>query len=248
VPALNVDVLPSHNPIKVGQDSTFVIRVLNPGTTMLDDVIVSFRGIAQLPITGSMGPGDRPGRGAGAGQIDFDPVAIPPGRAALFEVRVRGERPGKGRIKVSAGSPRSFTTPYVQDQSITVYDPNGEPGKLDQARANQGGGLQLSAPTVAPAAGSRRDEAPAVPVEKPAKMTYFSPTDGGAGAAAADEKPTFTLSLPATKTAAGEPKLAAPTFNVSESGSATAAAAPVPPAAARPTSAKPAIVPDLPKD
>ncbi len=118
VPALRFEVVDVEDPVEIGKEAVYEIRVANQGTGACTNVLV----VADLPdgsaAMGATGP--TTGRASGQ-QIAFDPIPVLAVKGdATFRVRVKGTLPGDQRFKVRVSCDQ-IRTPVVKEESTRFY-------------------------------------------------------------------------------------------------------------------------------
>jgi uncharacterized repeat protein (TIGR01451 family) len=119
VPALMLEVVDLDDPIEVGAETTYEIRVVNQGTCPATNL--------QILATVPDGMKAEDVQGAAEGHIHgqmvhFDPLPRLAAKAdALYRVKVRGTKAGDWRFKVQMMSDQ-LQTPVREDESTRVYD------------------------------------------------------------------------------------------------------------------------------
>jgi len=119
VPALMLEVVDLDDPIEVGAETTYEIRVVNQGTCPA----INLQIVATVPD----GMKAEEAQGAAEGHIrgqmvHFDPLPRLAAKAdALYRVKVRGLKAGDWRFKVQMMSDQ-LQTPVREDESTRVYD------------------------------------------------------------------------------------------------------------------------------
>lgn len=108
----------SHDPIEVGKETLYEIRVLNEGSKTATNVRVA----AELPPELKPLEGDGPARGVVQGQtVVFEPLAkLAPKADALYKIRVQGLVDGDHRIRVQILSDE-MQRPVTREESTLVY-------------------------------------------------------------------------------------------------------------------------------
>ncbi|MFM7077675.1 MAG: hypothetical protein ACKO3G_16650, partial [Planctomycetaceae bacterium] len=116
--ALAFEVADSEDPVEVGGESEYVIRVANQGTKPAGGVRV----VATL--LGDLEPVDA--RGPAPHRVDnlsivFEPLAkLAPSEEALYRIRVRGRREGDQRVQVQLTSDEQ-PAPITKEETTRVY-------------------------------------------------------------------------------------------------------------------------------
>jgi uncharacterized repeat protein (TIGR01451 family) len=118
VPALELSVEDSEDPVEVGATTTYRIAVRNPGTTPATNVQVTTQIPLQMQLVRAAGTADH--REA-AGKITFNPVSLAVGGVANYEVEVRAVRPADVRFKVELTADQLIAGPVQQEESTTIY-------------------------------------------------------------------------------------------------------------------------------
>jgi uncharacterized repeat protein (TIGR01451 family) len=132
IPALTLEVVDVEDPVEVGAEAVYEIRVFNQGTAFSTGLQL----IATMPngmvAKGAAGPG--PFRVQGS-QIIFEPVAkLAPRADLLFRVQAVGQQPGDMRFKVQLTSDQ-LTSPITEEESTHVYSDQDEIGAGVQGAA-----------------------------------------------------------------------------------------------------------------
>lgn len=118
VPALRFEVSDLEDPVEIGKEAVYEVRVANQGTGPCTNVVV----VADLPegssALGATGP--TTGRASGQ-QIAFDPIPTLGVKGdAVFRVRVKGTLPGDQRFKVRVSCDQ-IRTPVTKEESTRFY-------------------------------------------------------------------------------------------------------------------------------
>jgi uncharacterized repeat protein (TIGR01451 family) len=132
IPALRVEVLDTADPVEVGQETTYEVKVTNTGTKPAADVRLVCDLPAELRFVSAAGPSGAgaervgvefgpPAPGRAVRAVAFDPVAeLAPRTEAVFRVRVRAEAVGDARFKAVITS-GDLSAPVVKEESTRVY-------------------------------------------------------------------------------------------------------------------------------
>jgi uncharacterized repeat protein (TIGR01451 family) len=118
VPALTLEVSTRDGQLEVGAETTYDIRVVNPGGMAATGIQV----LATVPegMTAQTAAGPTAFRLQGQ-QVVFQPVArLEPGSDARFQVRVRGSAPGDWRFRVQLTSDQ-LRVPLCKEENTLVY-------------------------------------------------------------------------------------------------------------------------------
>ena len=114
VPALRFQVLDMEDPVEVGKDAVYEIRVMNQGTGPCTGVNLAIELADATTATGAEGP--TTGRVSG-GQIAFDAIErLSVKEEVVFKVRVRGDRAGDSRFRARVSCDQ-IRTPVVKEES-----------------------------------------------------------------------------------------------------------------------------------
>ena len=118
VPALLLEVVDLEDPIEVGAETTYEIRVVNQGTSPTTNLQI----IATVPagMTTRDATGPAPHRLQGQ-QVIFEKLPSLAAKAdALYRVKVVGDKPGDMRFKVQMTSDQ-LRSPVYEEESTRVY-------------------------------------------------------------------------------------------------------------------------------
>jgi uncharacterized repeat protein (TIGR01451 family) len=118
VPALLLEVVDLEDPIEVGAETTYEIRVVNQGTSPTTNLQI----VAMVPdgMTTRDATGPTPHRPQGQ-QVIFDKLpSLAPKADALYRVKVVGDKPGDMRFKVQMTSDQ-LRSPVYEEESTRVY-------------------------------------------------------------------------------------------------------------------------------
>jgi len=114
VPALRFQVIDLEDPVEVGKEAVYEVRIMNQGTGPCTGVHLSVELADGSTAVGAEGP--TTGRVAGQ-QIQFDPVAELPVKAeVVYRIRVRANRPGDSRFRARVHCDQ-IRTPVVKEES-----------------------------------------------------------------------------------------------------------------------------------
>ena len=107
-----------NDPIEVGTDTSYEVRVSNKGSRPATNVVLA----AGLPGEIKLVSGEGPSRATAKGQqISFEPIArINSGEEVIFHIHAQGLRPGDHLIRVQLSSDE-FPTPVTKEESTQVY-------------------------------------------------------------------------------------------------------------------------------
>jgi hypothetical protein len=118
ISALLLEVADLEDPIEVGAETTYEIRVVNQGTSPATGITI----VANAPK--GMEPKDASGPAAHhlqAAQVKFEPLAqLAPHATVVYHIRVLGKEDGDMRFKVALTSDQ-LRTPVRKEESTRVY-------------------------------------------------------------------------------------------------------------------------------
>ncbi len=119
VPALLLEVVDTDDPVEVGAETTYEVRLVNQGTKPIAGV----RLVIEVPEGMEFVAAEAPaGFRIDEGQIIFDSLpAIAPKANAAFYIRMRGVTPGDKRLRVRVES-GPFGVSVLEEESTRVYD------------------------------------------------------------------------------------------------------------------------------
>lgn len=115
---LTVDVDDRDDPVEVGKDTSYVITVVNQGPVPATKVQVAAVVPELMAITDAKGPSNA---ARDAGKVVFEPVTIPAGGTAVFEVFVKPLKPGDARFRVELSADQLPAGPVRREESTTIY-------------------------------------------------------------------------------------------------------------------------------
>lgn len=188
VPGFGTELIDRLDPVPVGGETTYTIRITNQGSTPANEVVLSCRLPAGLEFVDA----------EGAVRHQYDPASrivvfepfngMAPKRQLLYQVQAKATRPGDFRFEAQVRA-RELKEPVTFQESTRVYDPNtgaldGEASK-PPARSDlaiQPTGVQVApadaAGAAAPAGAEVKEtfELPAPPI--PADAPDAGPGDG----------------------------------------------------------------------
>jgi uncharacterized repeat protein (TIGR01451 family) len=121
IPALLLEVVDSEDPIEVGAETIYEIRVQNQGTSASTSIQIIATVPKGMAARGASGP--TPHRLEGT-QVIFEPLGrLAPRADALYRVRVVGQEAGDLRFKVQLTADH-LSQPVVEEESTRVYRDN----------------------------------------------------------------------------------------------------------------------------
>ena len=118
VPALRFEVTDIEDPIEVGKEAVYEVRVINQGTGPCTNVqIVADLGEGTT-ATGATGPTNPKQSGQ---QVMFEPIPEFGVKAeAVYRIRIRGDIPGDHRFRVRMGCDQ-IKTPVMKEENTRFY-------------------------------------------------------------------------------------------------------------------------------
>ncbi|MFL5243892.1 MAG: CARDB domain-containing protein [Gemmataceae bacterium] len=123
--AILLEVVDTEDPIEVGADTAYEIRITNTGSKTETDIKVVATVPPQMAFKGVQGPCKAHEEGK---QITFDPLSkLAPRADAIFRVNVKGVQPGDVRFKVQVTS-TNLVEPVVEMEATRIYadEPEGK--------------------------------------------------------------------------------------------------------------------------
>ncbi|MBN9120831.1 MAG: DUF11 domain-containing protein, partial [Planctomycetes bacterium] len=118
VAAVRFDVKGLENPVEVGKDAVYEIRITNQGTGACTNVQVMAAMAENTTFSGANGPTTVKAQGQ---TLVFDPIATLPVKGEMvYTVRVRGNAPGDQRFRVQLTCDQ-VRTPVVKEESTSFY-------------------------------------------------------------------------------------------------------------------------------
>jgi uncharacterized repeat protein (TIGR01451 family) len=219
---LSADVEVQDNPIEVGGQTTYLIRVMNQGALEATDVQVFATLPEQMQIVTAKGP---TGHKAEGQQVVFDSVpALAPKKEVRYEITVKAVRAGDVRFKVDLTAKQLPAGPVHREESTTIYADPIAP---------------VPAPPASPPAAPAQPPAPATPSTAPASPPAAAPAAPAQPPVPAAPPPMPPATPPAPTTRL-EPPLSVPQ---NPPGTAAPLAAPL---AAPPAAEPPRVGPRVP--
>jgi uncharacterized repeat protein (TIGR01451 family) len=123
--AILLEVVDTEDPIEVGADTAYEIRITNTGSKTETDIKVVATMPPQMAFKGVQGPCKAHEDGK---QIVFDPLPkLAPRADAIFRVNVKGLQPGDVRFKVQVTS-TNLVEPVIEMEATRIYadEPEGK--------------------------------------------------------------------------------------------------------------------------
>jgi uncharacterized repeat protein (TIGR01451 family) len=119
VASLAVEVLDLDDPVEVGTETAYEIRVRNEGTKAAKNVDVACQVPTGVATLSARGPTEH--RAGELNVLNFAPIGeLEPGKTALYRIVVRGTAPGKHRFRVRLTS-ESIDEPLIHEELTHYY-------------------------------------------------------------------------------------------------------------------------------
>lgn len=116
--SLVCEVIDLDDPVEVGAETAYEIRVRNEGTKAATDVAISCQVPAGVATLSARGPTEPRGEN---GMLAFPPIeTLEPGKTALYRVVVKGTTEGKHRFRVRLNS-ASIDEPLIHEELTHFY-------------------------------------------------------------------------------------------------------------------------------
>jgi uncharacterized repeat protein (TIGR01451 family) len=118
VPALRFEVVDVEDPVEVGKEALYEIKVTNQGTGPCTNVVV----VAELGDGTVLGTASGPTTGKAAGNgVAFEPLAqLPVKGEAVFKVKVKGTAAGDARVRVKLSCDQ-IKDPVTKEENTRFY-------------------------------------------------------------------------------------------------------------------------------
>jgi uncharacterized repeat protein (TIGR01451 family) len=117
-PALTMEVADLDDPVEVGVETAYEIRVKNEGSKAASNVVVSCELPAGVQLVAARGPTDAR---AEKRTLTFRPVSqLSPGQESIFRVHVKGVQEGQHRIQARVSSD-SLEEPLLKEEQTKFY-------------------------------------------------------------------------------------------------------------------------------
>ncbi len=117
-PKLTMEVVDLDDPVEVGVETAFEIRLKNTGTKAAQHVAVSCELPDSVQLLSSHGPTDATTKSR---NLTFKPLSqLAPGQDVVYRVHVKGTEDGQQRIKARVSSD-SLTEPLLQEEATRFY-------------------------------------------------------------------------------------------------------------------------------
>jgi uncharacterized repeat protein (TIGR01451 family) len=118
VPALRMEVVDLADPIEVGAETTYEIRIANQGSTPTTNVRIQAEFPSELEPTGAEGPTPHT---IADHVLTFAPLSsLEPNAQVTLRVKANGKKSGECRCKVTLNA-EEFSRPIVEEESTTVF-------------------------------------------------------------------------------------------------------------------------------
>jgi uncharacterized repeat protein (TIGR01451 family) len=120
VPAIRFDVANVENPVEVGKEAVYDIRIVNQGTAPCTNICVSATLADGTVTAGANGPTTARGQGQ---QITFDPLPnLAVKGEAVYRVRVRGQQAGDMKLRVQVWCDEIRTPTAKEENTRFIKD------------------------------------------------------------------------------------------------------------------------------
>ena len=102
IPALLLEMVDNNDPVRIGDNTTYVITVKNQGTGIAKDVVIT----AELPqeLEYISASGDSEVQSEGENEVKFQAVDLEPGDVAMWNVEAKANAPADIRMRVEMDS------------------------------------------------------------------------------------------------------------------------------------------------
>ena len=118
IPALQLEVVDAQDPVKIGEETVYSIRLTNEGSA--EDLDVKITATMPEHFSFVSASGEPMGKADGR-TITFDPIGVlKPGEERAMSVRVKADDAGQGSLAVEVES-EQLTTPLSEEESTTAY-------------------------------------------------------------------------------------------------------------------------------
>ncbi|HEG43616.1 MAG TPA: DUF11 domain-containing protein [Phycisphaerales bacterium] len=119
IPALLLEVIDIDDPVRIGDNGTYLITVTNQGSANISNVRVSCQIEDQMSYISSTGPTKADASGS---KINFQPLPnLSPNDRAIWQITVKAVGPGDLRFKVEVESDQ-FKRPVNESEATTFYE------------------------------------------------------------------------------------------------------------------------------
>lgn len=121
IPAILLEAIDEEDPIELGAQSTYVIRVTNQGTAMATNVTIKCMLPAEMEFIGAQAPTNET-LGEDERTITFAPLeTLAPRASAVYRIMVKGTRTGDVRFRVQLMSDQ-IREPVQESESTNIYE------------------------------------------------------------------------------------------------------------------------------
>ena len=118
VAALQIELVDLEDPIELGQETLYEVRIINQGSIPITHVKVEATTPSELEPVAADGPGSHQ---VSAGTLKFEPLeSLAPKADVAFRIKARGRKVGDHRFRVSVTADQ-LTKPVVKEESTTVF-------------------------------------------------------------------------------------------------------------------------------
>lgn len=119
IPALMLEVIDIDDPVRIGDNGTYLITVTNQGSANISNIRVSCEIEDQMSYISSTGPTKAQAAG---NKINFQPLPnLSPNDKAIWQITVKAVGPGDLRFKVEVDSDQ-FKRPVNESEATTFYE------------------------------------------------------------------------------------------------------------------------------
>lgn len=175
VPAIGTELVDRLDPVPIGGETTYTIRITNQGSMPANDVVLTCRMPEGLDFVDAEGA-VKHSYDANSRILRFEAFpSMAPRRQLLYQVQAKGTRAGDWRFELQIRA-KELSAPVTVQESTRVYDPNNP----DLSRRSEPAPLTApaSAPVSAPVSGEKGGALPS-PEATPAKpATGRAPSEG----------------------------------------------------------------------
>lgn len=130
IPALLTELIDRFDPVPVGSETTYTIQITNQGSVPANEIALTCKVPEGIEYVDAECFADRPGSPTSARYDSATRTLVfptfpsmEPRKRLLYQVQVRGTRPGDVRFEARV-SARELKEPVVMQQSTQIYDPN----------------------------------------------------------------------------------------------------------------------------
>ncbi len=165
IAALQLEVVDGQDPVQIGQETRYLVKVTNEGTAAEADVRLTAQLPEQMAFVRAEGDSDVQAEGQ---QLDFAGITIQPGDEATWTVVARAESAGRVQFALQMNSP-TLDRPVIEREPTRLYEPGAAGEEVGAENRRQ---MRDAA---------ERNEARPASDETPAGETPSGETPSGAG-------------------------------------------------------------------